>query len=89
MRFKEAYIIHRIGDEYMMLSHRNSTIDFTCAIALNASAAYLIGETGDQSFSFEDWVSLLVGRYGIDRIVAETDVQALIEKLIKEKIIDA
>lgn len=89
MRFKENYLIRKIGNEFMMISHRDSTIDFTRAIALNASAAHLVGETGGKDFTTEEWVALLMERYDIDRNVAETDVQALIEKLIREKLVDA
>lgn len=89
MRLKENYFIRKIGDEFLMISHHDSTIDFTRAITLNASAAFLIAITGHQTFSCEEWVTLLVEKYEIDRTVAEADVKVFTDKLIREELLYA
>jgi len=88
MKLKENFTIRKIGDEYMMVSESGSSLDYTRVISLNSSAAYLIGETRQKQFTREEWVDLLIKKYGVDREKAEVDVQALINKLIKEKLID-
>ncbi len=89
MRLKENYSIRKIGDEFMMISHHESSLDYTRVISLNDSAAYLIGETGHHVFTSEEWVALLIEKYGIDRTLAEIDVQVLVDKLIRENLVDA
>lgn len=88
MKLKENFTIRKIGDEYMMVSESGSSMDYTRVISLNSSAAYLIGETRQKQFTREEWADLLIKKYGVDREKAEVDVQALINNLIKEKLID-
>ncbi len=88
MQLKENLTIRRIGDEYMMVSENGSSLDYTRVISLNSSAAYLIQKVEQNKFTKEDWVNMLTERYPIDRETAEADVQVLIDKLIKEGLID-
>lgn len=88
MQLKENLTIRRIGDEYMMVSENGSSLDYTRVISLNSSAAYLIQKVEQNQFTKEDWVNMLTDRYPIDRETAEADVQALIDKLLKEGLID-
>lgn len=88
MRLKENYKVRKIGGEYMMVSEDGSGLDYTRVISLNASAAYLIEETGEKEFTRLDWVKLLIARYNISPERAEKDVNALVDKLIKENIAD-
>ncbi len=88
MRLKENYKVRKIGGEYMMVSEDGSGLDYTRVISLNASAAYLIEETGQKEFSRLDWVKMLITRYSISPERAEEDVNALVDKLIKENIAD-
>ncbi len=88
MRLKENYKVRKIGGEYMMVSEDGSGLDYTRVISLNASAAYLIEETGQKEFTRLDWVKLLIARYSISPERAEEDVNALVDKLIKENIAD-
>lgn len=64
-----------------MLLESNEQLDYTQAIALNESAAYLISETGEQEFTPEDWTKLLTQHYGISHQVAQQDVAKLIDSL--------
>ena len=72
----------------MMVSESGSGLDYTRVISLNKSAAYLVQEALQKEFTLEEWVTLLIDKYNIDKERAETDVKALIDKLAKEGLFD-
>ena len=88
MKLKDNLTIRKIGDEYMMVSESGSGLDYTRVISLNKSAAYLVQEALQKEFTLEEWVTLLIDKYNIDKERAETDVKALIDKLAKEGLFD-
>lgn len=88
MKLKDNLTIRKIGDEYMMVSESESVLDYTRVISLNKSAAYLVQEALQKEFTMEEWVTLLIDKYNIDKERAETDVKALIDKLAKEGLFD-
>ena len=88
MKLKDNLTIRKIGDEYMMVSESGSGLDYTRVISLNKSAAYLVQEALQKEFTMEEWVTLLIDKYNIDKERAETDVKALIDKLAKEGLFD-
>lgn len=88
MQLKENLNIRKIGNEYMIISESGFSLDYTRVISLNSSAAYLIQKVGQNKFTKEDWVDMLIDKYDIDRATAETDVQVLIDKLSKEGLIE-
>ena len=88
MKLKDNLTIRKIGDEYMMVSESGSVLDYTRVISLNKSAAYLVQEALQKEFTLEEWVTLLIDKYNIDKKRAETDVKALIDKLAKEGLFD-
>lgn len=86
MKLKDNLTIRKIGDEYMMVSESGSGLDYTRVISLNKTAAYLVQEVQQKEFTQEEWVQLLMNKYDVDKKRAEADVQALIDKLAKEKL---
>lgn len=86
MKLKENLTVRKIGDEYMMVSDSDAGLDYTRVISLNESAAYLVQEVGQKEFTKEEWVTLLMDKYSVDRDTAEADVQALIDKFLKEEL---
>lgn len=88
MKLKDSLAIRKIGDEYIMVSESGSTLDYTRVISLNETAAYLIKEVEGKTFSKENMVNLLIEKYEISKQTAETDVQNLLSKLLKENLID-
>lgn len=89
MKLKDNLTIRKIGDEYMMVSESGSSLDYTRVISLNSSAAYLVQEVQQREFTQEEWVSLLMKKYNVDKNKAAADVQLLIDKLSKEGLFDA
>ncbi|MFA6769659.1 MAG: PqqD family protein [Bacteroidales bacterium] len=88
MKLKENLTIRKIGDDYMMVSHSGTELDYTRVIGLNHSAAFLVQQVQQNEFTKQEWVNMLVDKYNVEREVAERDVEALIDKLNKEKLID-
>lgn len=88
MKLKENLTVRKIGDEYMMVSDSGTGLDYTRVISLNESAAYLVQEVGQKEFTKEEWVTLLMDKYNVDKERAETDVQTLINKFLKEGLFD-
>ena len=88
MKLKKNLTVRKIGDEYMMVSDSGAGLDYTRVISLNESAAYLVQEVGEKEFTKKEWITLLMDKYNVDKERAETDVQALINKFSKERLLD-
>ncbi|MGV8963226.1 MAG: PqqD family protein [Candidatus Saccharimonadaceae bacterium] len=88
MKLRDNLTIRKIGDEHMIVSESGSSLDYTRVISLNSSAAYLVQEVKQKEFTKEEWVSLLIDKYNVEKERAEADVQALIDKLEKEGLFD-
>ena len=59
MRIKDHISLRRIADEYIMIAGSGEDLDYTQAVSLNDSAAYLIESVRERDFTLEDWVELL------------------------------
>lgn len=88
MKLKDNLTIHKIGDEYMIVSESGSGLDYTRVISLNKSAAYLVQEVLQKEFTQDQWVDLLILKYSVDEEKAKLDVQVLVNKLTKEGLLD-
>ncbi len=81
MRIKENLFIRRVGDEFMMVSNGPNGMEYSNVVHLSGSAAYLIEETKDRSFTVDDWADLLYERYEVDKETARVDAENLIASL--------
>lgn len=88
MKIKEEYEIRKIGDEEVLVSHKGNSTNLSRLLVLNPSAAFLTRETAHRSFDAKKWAEMLVERYGIENIRAESDAEQLIAKLKREKVIE-
>lgn len=88
MKLKKDLTVRKIGDEYMMVSDSGTGLDYTRVISLNESAAYLVQEVEQKEFTKEEWITLLMDKYNVEKERAEKDVQALINKFLKEGLFD-
>lgn len=87
MRIKDQISLRKIADEYIMIVGTEDSLDYTQAVSLNDSAAYLIESVRDEDFTSEDWVDLLMERYEVSREQATADVESLIRMLQEAKVI--
>ena len=88
MRIKDQISLRKIADEYIMIVGSGDSLDYTQAVSLNDSAAYLIGSVRGKDFTLEDWVELLTDRYEVSGEQARADVELLIQMLKEAEIID-
>lgn len=78
MRIRENLSLRQIADEYIMITDTGDSLDYTQAITLNETAAYLINETVGQEVTAERWADLLEARYEVERVTALADAERLI-----------
>lgn len=71
-----------------MIVGSGDSLDYTQAVSLNDSAAYLIESVRGKDFTLEDWVELLTNRYEVSGEQARADVELLIQMLKEAEIID-
>lgn len=81
MRIKSSLRLRKIADEYIMILERNDSLDYTTAVALNDTAAFLITRSREQEITAQSWACLLADEYDVDLATAERDALALIESL--------
>ena len=86
MRIKDQISLRKIADEYIMIVGTEDSLDYTQAVSLNDSAAYLIESVRDEDFTSEDWVDLLTERYDVSK--EQADVESLIQMLQEANVID-
>ena len=87
MRIKDQISLRNIADEYIMIVGSGDSLDYTQAVSLNDSAAYLIEQVQGRDFTAQDWVELLTERYEVDLEQAAADVEQLIQMLIQAEIV--
>ena len=83
MRIKDQISLRKIADEYIMIAGSGDSLDYTQAVSLNDSAAYLIESVRERDFTLEDWVELLTDRYEVSQEQARADVE-LLSQMLKE-----
>ena len=88
MRIKDRISLRKIADEYIMIVGSEDSLDYTQAVSLNDSAAYLIEQVRDEDFTQEDWVDLLTERYDVSREQASADIELLVQMLKEANVID-
>lgn len=71
-----------------MIVGSEDSLDYTQAVSLNDSAAYLIEQVRDEDFTEEDWVDLLTERYDVSREQASADIELLVQMLKEANVID-
>lgn len=88
MKIKDNLSLRQIADEYIMVISSGDELDYTQAIALNETAAYLIKSVTGQPFTAQEWEGLLLDQYEVSADVAKADVEALINTLRQSGIIE-
>ena len=81
MRIKDHISLRKIADEYIMIAGSGDSLDYTQAVSLNDSAAYLLESVRERDFTLEDWVELLTDRYEVRQEQARADAELLPQML--------
>lgn len=80
MRKKKDFTLRQIGKQFMIVDTSETNVDMSCVYTLNATAAYLWQEIGQEEFTEDFLVKRLCDRYDIDEATASNDVQRLVEE---------
>ena len=77
MKIKEGFVLRQMCGENIVAGEGLQHINFNKLISLNESAAYLWKELQGKEFTQEEMAELLIKRYGIDKQLAMTDSENL------------
>lgn len=81
MRIKPEFMLHQVGNEYIVMHDGSTHVDFSRIINLNGSAAYLWQRFRDEDFDADVLAQALTERYEVTREQALRDAEAFIESL--------
>ena len=88
MKIKQGFILHRIGDDYIIMQDGSSNVDFSKVISLNQTSAMLWQEIENKEFDTDSVTEALTSRYEVDNKSARRDAQKFIDSLAREGIIE-
>ena len=81
MRIKPEFMLHQIGEDYIVMHDGSSNVDFSRIVNLNRTAAYLWQRFHDEDFNPEILTNALTERYDVTPEQAYMDVEAFIRSL--------
>jgi hypothetical protein len=84
---KDNFELKDIAGEFMLIPRGASTVDFNGVIVFNETGM-IIYKALKEPNDVDTLVQILVEKYGIDEKEAKEDVNAYIEKMIEEEIIE-
>lgn len=81
MKIKKEFMLHQIGEEYIVMHDGSTNVDFNRIVNLNRTAAYLWQRFRDEEFETEDLVNAITERYNVSQEQARIDTEAFIRSL--------
>lgn len=81
MKLKEGFVLHTVGEEYVVVPVGEQTKIFNGMIRLNSSGAYL-WEHMQGEFTKESLVSALLRKYEVTEAVAADTAEAFLQSLL-------
>lgn len=81
MRIKPEFMLHQVGNEYIVMHDGSTNVDFSRIINLNGSAAYLWQRFRNEAFDADVLADALTERYEVTREQARRDAEAFIQSL--------
>ena len=79
MKIKVGFVLRQMCGVNFVAGEGLQHINFNKLLSLNESAAYLWQELMGKEFTQEEMAELLIARYGIDKQLAMTDSEKLME----------
>ena len=80
MLLKKGFMLKKILDDYMVVPTGNNIVDFSVAVSLNETGAFLWKELESEK-THAELVEALSGEYGVSPESVEGDVSEFIELL--------
>lgn len=81
MKIKPEFMLHQIGEEYIVMHDGSTNVDFSRIINLNRTAAYLWQRFRDADFDVDALTAALTERYDVAPEQARRDTEAFIQSL--------
>lgn len=81
MKIKPEFMLHQIGEEYIVMHDGSTNVDFSRIINLNRTAAYLWQRFRDADFDIDALTAALTERYDVAPEQARRDAEAFIQSL--------
>lgn len=81
MKIKPEFMLHQIGEEYIVMHDGSTNVDFSRIINLNRTAAYLWQRFRDEDFDADALTAALTERYDVAPEQARRDAEAFIQSL--------
>lgn len=81
MKIKPEFMLHQIGEEYIVMHDGSTNVDFSRIINLNRTAAYLWQRFRDKDFDVDALTAALTERYDVASEQARRDAEAFIQSL--------
>lgn len=81
MKIKPEFMLHQIGEEYIVMHDGSTNVDFSRIINLNRTAAYLWQRFRDEDFDVDALTAALTERYDVAPEQARCDAEAFIQSL--------
>lgn len=81
MRIKPEFMLHQVGNEYIVMHDGSTNVDFSRIINLNGSAAYLWQRFRNEAFDADVLANALNERYEVTNEQALRDAESFIQSL--------
>ena len=81
MKIKPEFMLHQIGEEYIVMHDGATNVDFSRIINLNRTAAYLWQRFRDADFDVDALTAALTERYDVASEQSRRDAEAFIQSL--------
>ncbi len=87
MKLKTGFILHQVGEEYIVVAVEERTKEFCGMIKLNRTAAFL-WEQMKEEFTKEDLTNALLEKYDVSKEKAKCEVDSFLDMLLQAKVIE-
>ena len=87
MKIKDGFILRNVAGNNVVVPIGQATIDFNGMISLNDTGAFIFEQMLNE-ITRDELVQAVINEYGIDRELAQKDVDAFIEKIKGEDLFE-
>lgn len=88
MKIKEGFMLRQVAGQHIVMPLGQKALDFNCAITLNESGAFLWSVLEKGVADKEELLSKLLEEYDVEESLAQQDIDAFLQKLIENDLID-
>ena len=88
MKIKEGFMLRQVAGQHIVMPLGQKALDFNCAITLNESGAFLWSVLEKGVADKNELLSKLLEEYDVEESLAQQDIDAFLQKLIENDLID-